>query len=381
MARATKYPTGIRYQARYGRWEVRFNFRKESYSHTFQAAENQSNLEAAKRILKQAKANLLEDLPPFPQQTDGPAADLNGDFYSFRAVAKLWIDNLEERDLKASYITEARRTVNGVWLEHFQDVPVENMTPRRVKRVIKSTKWSSIKRRRNCCSVLRQILQFAIEELELEATPLPDESRKKKNGKSEKFVPNPFSVAEKAAILRDLKKMNREAWLFHLIAFETGMRTGEILALTWQDFDFINGDVSVNKAIVRSEVTSTKTDERRTVAMTAELMEALKGEVRPLDGGPLWIAEQTGSQRKSAKHFRKWWARALDSAKVEYRRMYTTRSTRATQLLSAGVSVKVVAAQLGHTEQVCQQKYSGFYTTGEERDILRAAEKRIARFK
>lgn len=376
----SKYPRGIRYQAQYGRWELKFQKRKEIYYHHFTAEENKTNLAKAVRLLNQARANVRDDLPPWPEENRS-GANPDGESFTFRDVAKLWLSDLETRS-KSSNVTESRRIINGVWLAEFQDVPVENLSARRLKRTIKAMNWSSVKRRRNCCSVLRQILEFAVDDLDvLDANPLPSEKRRGGKSQATTFEPKPFSVKEKAAILRDLKKMNREAWLFHLIAFETGARTGEVLALTWDDFDFANGDVSITKAIVRSEVTTTKTYKSRTVAMTAELANALKGEVRPLDGGPLWIAEQTGAQRKSAKHFRKWWVRALDSAKVDYRRMYTTRSTRATELLSAGVPVKIVAAQLGHTEQVCQQRYSGLYVTGNERDVLRAAEKRIAGWK
>ncbi|WP_375803740.1 site-specific integrase [Lactococcus cremoris] len=39
--------------------------------------------------------------------------------------------------------------------------------------------------------------------------------------------------------------------LFFKVAFSTGMRKGELLALTWEDVDFSRQTINVNKTLVR----------------------------------------------------------------------------------------------------------------------------------
>jgi integrase len=184
---------------------------------------------------------------------------------------------------------------------------------------------------------------------------------------------NPFSRVEKLAILDAIKELRADAWLFYFLSFETGMRTGEVLALHWNDFDFVGGTVVVDKSMVRRRLKATKTGAGRTVILTKAAQAALAKIPRPIKGGPVFLNAK-GTIMKDADHFVSAFNSAIEKTGVLYRRPYTTRSTRATELLAAGVPVKIVADQLGHTEQVCHDRYSGLYVTGEEQVVLLGAE-------
>lgn len=69
--------------------------------------------------------------------------------------------------------------------------------------------------------------------------------------------------------------------LFFHLAFFTGMRKGEILALIWRDIDFINGQITVNKSVIRLSgkeiVSEPKTVAgNRVIAIHSKLCELLK---------------------------------------------------------------------------------------------------------
>ena len=362
---STKYPRGIRYHR--GGWELRFRFQKESFIYRFTAAENKTNLDRAKRLLKQAKSNLLEDIEPWP---DIGSVYAGTDNPEFREVAKMWLKNLAPRTSK-SHFEDVRNIVNNVWLDQFDGRHVANITPKQIKRNINAIAWSGNQRKKNCMSVLRQIFEYAIDEMDyIDINPVP---RFKAPKTKTRQRAKPFTRVEKSAILDAIKELRTDAWLFYFLSFETGMRTGEVLALHWNDFDFVGGTVAVDKAMVRRRLKSTKTGSGRTVILTRAAQAALTKFPRPIKGGAVFLNAK-GTIMKDADHFVSAFNSAIKKTGILYRRPYTTRSTRATELLAAGVPVKIVADQLGHTEQVCHDRYSGLYVTGEEQVVLHGAE-------
>ncbi len=67
---------------------------------------------------------------------------------------------------------------------------------------------------------------------------------------------------------------------FFITAFYTGARKGEILALTWNDIDFIKNEIKINKTLCvkvkgHAIVTSTKTNKNRKIKMSKTLKDNL----------------------------------------------------------------------------------------------------------
>lgn len=67
---------------------------------------------------------------------------------------------------------------------------------------------------------------------------------------------------------------------FFITAFYTGARKGELLALTWNDIDFSNNEIKINKTLCvkvkgHAIITSTKTNKNRKVKMSKTLKDAL----------------------------------------------------------------------------------------------------------
>lgn len=150
------------------------------------------------------------------------------------------------------------------------------------------------------------------------------------------------------------------AWLF--VSAMVGGRRSEILALRWSDVDLKRAQVSINKALdpVGGGMKTTKTDDKRTVAIGPELVIALRRwhvafleramslGVRPVadpfvfanswDGATPWRPD-TGTKR---------FGRLRNTAGVDCR-LHDLRHYVATSLLVGGVPPKVVADRLGHT--------------------------------
>ncbi len=103
----------------------------------------------------------------------------------------------------------------------------------------------SAKRLRNIVSVLRIALDAAVERELIETNPLLTfRIRKRVNSKAEDI--DPFSAKERAAILSELEGQDRNLIEF---AFWTGLRTSELVALDWSDFDWIRGVVRISRVL------------------------------------------------------------------------------------------------------------------------------------
>jgi len=82
--------------------------------------------------------------------------------------------------------------------------------------------------------------------------------------------------------LKFLKVINDDMWkTFFTFLYYTGMRKGEVQALTWKDIDFQNSEIIVNKTLsVKSKsnnyiITSTKTKNNRKIKMSSHLKDTL----------------------------------------------------------------------------------------------------------
>lgn len=171
-----------------------------------------------------------------------------------------------------------------------------------------------------------------------------------KNLRLDQKEPHPFSDGEIRLILETATGQTKNFFQF---AFFTGLRTSELIALTWDDIDLNKGVIYVNKASVQKVVKETKTSsgirEVRILPMTLQAIESQKSYTsnqsqvfnNPNSNKP-WIDDQ--QIRKVG------WIPLLKSAGLEYRNPYQTRHTYASMLLTAGENPMWVAQQMGHKD-------------------------------
>lgn len=158
--------------------------------------------------------------------------------------------------------------------------------------------------------------------------------------------------------------------LFHLAIFG-GFRRGELVALTWEDIDFLNHTVTVNKASARTKdgiITKTpKTfSSNRTVTLpanTINLIRKYKAEQQRyrLSLGTYWkgdnylFIQDDGKQMDIStpnKVFKKV-IRIYNEThedKLPEITLHGLRHTSATLLIAQNVDVKTVSNRLGHSE-------------------------------
>lgn len=158
-----------------------------------------------------------------------------------------------------------------------------------------------------------------------------------------------FTVEEAAAIVEQSK---HERLLNNLVEFKlnTGMRTGEVVALRWDDVRMRSKEVIVRRAFSDGVTGPTKGGKPRTLVLNDSAWSALMAQRAQsyMRGGLVFCRD--GGEQLTREHLRKPWIRVLKKAGVEHCGMKTLRHTFASWLVQNGVSLQVVSELLGHAD-------------------------------
>ncbi len=153
-----------------------------------------------------------------------------------------------------------------------------------------------------------------------------------------------------------------------IVALRTGLRVGELRGLQWGDIDFARRVLEVKRTDPgrrTMEATSPKGKRSRTVPLTNDAIEALRGIDADRRKSNDWIwpallkrAKETRSRARSEKGA---WAaitRAAKKAKLTDVGWHTLRHTYASALVMRGVPIRHIQKWLGHASVKETEKYS-----------------------
>jgi integrase len=128
-----------------------------------------------------------------------------------------------------------------------------------------------------------------------------------------------------------------------VVALETGMRRGEIFALTYEDIDLINSQITISKSLdlETMEVGPTKTKQTRTVQMSTRVAKIFEKGYTPGKETERCFKAYNPNQRLKAL------SRGGDLPTLSF---HDLRHTFATTCLEKGLSPKWVSATLGHAK-------------------------------
>lgn len=262
-----------------------------------------------------------------------------------------YIDICEIRNLSPSTIGGYQKCRSALSSLHI--VPASELTPAALKQWIQSQK-TTLKTIRNQLSFLRSSLDEAVTDGVLQINPVSlvtaSRYQSNKSDAESSYIVDPLSPAEVSALLTSTGNKQWEN-LFRF-AIQTGLRSSELCALRWRDIDFVEKTAHVQSASVSGVTKGTKTKAgTRKVELTDEAMIALNDQ-KPfsfMKDGCVFEDPKTNKPWASADAIRKKaWVPTLRKAGIRYRNPYQTRHTFATRLISRGVNLFWLAAQMGH---------------------------------
>ncbi len=171
----------------------------------------------------------------------------------------------------------------------------------------------------------------------------------------------PFSVDE---IYKILDYMPDRMKAFFTIGFFTGMRTGEIIALKWEDVDFKDRVIRVRRRIRMGVEGPPKTKNSiRDVDIIDALMPYLQNHRALMPEDVIYLFESNlGKPYTTADKISAWyWKPALKELGIAYRNLYQMRHTFASMMIANGEDILWVSKMLGHKDSsMTLQKYARY---------------------
>ncbi len=213
--------------------------------------------------------------------------------------------------------------------------------------------------------VLSAVLGFAADLGLIERNPVPlfrETLRRRSRTQQGRAARNASARITPIEDPRDLRRLVEAAHVegpaasvLVLLLLDGGLRLGEALGLPWGAISWGDHDLDPRRAlrIVQSRarggpVGPTKTGRDRTVALSLRLRRALRALYRSrFEPGPdlLVLPEMDPSNFR-----RREWRRILKRSQLGHRRLKDLRDTYASQLLTSGIQLGYVSAQLGHSD-------------------------------
>ncbi|WP_199453171.1 tyrosine-type recombinase/integrase [Marinobacter sp. bablab_jr008] len=277
-----------------------------------------------------------------------------------------WLES-KRRTLADSTYTNYRAKARLID-QYFKRMNLRSMRKKDIKKFLSylDTHGYSNKTINEYLIVLRGVLDDVVEDGLIDANPTAGIS----NLQTLKPEPDPFESSEVAVINAACPIFCSEIALFQLGLF-TGLRISELLGLAWEDIDFEERKISVTRAKVQGKLKAPKNKKSKRVLRMNRSSFQLLGRLRDLNQSQkaksytmtrednktefriklrmLFLNSSTGSPISNESYYAKYFFKPLlKRAGVRYRGPNTARHTFASQMLTQGLPLAWIAAQLGH---------------------------------
>ncbi|MGL2898292.1 tyrosine-type recombinase/integrase [Helicobacter pylori] len=175
----------------------------------------------------------------------------------------------------------------------------------------------------------------------------------------------PFTLEEMKTIIKSAQSLRLKAFL--TVAFLTGMRTGEQLALMWKDIDFNEKKIVINKSL--NELGSITTPKNKPSVREVDLLEPVGKILKELQASePANKKFVFISMPKRTTMFQRAFRALLKALNLKDRKLYTTRHTFASLMLSQGEEAMWVSKTLGHKDLNTTYKTYSHYIPKQEKE-------------
>ena len=310
-----------------------------------------ADLNLIKREIHRGEFDFLRWFPNKKLKTHKPSKGT-----LLRDFLPLWLEKRKEgyadqNPLAASTLDDYEKALKNVLIPAFGHYCLDELTSKHVyawaekygaKRVTHTL--------RNIISPLRVAFDYALFKELISDNPIKNVKVYGKIKSQPKNKHEPFDRDEIHAILNNCSGQFHNLIRF---AFFTGLRTSELCALEWSDYNQQMKRVHVNKALTQADTVAgdTKTFQSdRFVNLSTTAVFALQSQAiytkkagREIFQNPYTLENWNGDQA-----IRRAWIKVLNKANVRYRNPYQTRHTYASMNLTAGENPAWISKQMGH---------------------------------
>lgn len=190
-----------------------------------------------------------------------------------------------------------------------------------------------------------------------------------------------FTKQEAAEMLSYLELEDLQFQVFIQLAIMTGARRGELTALKFSDFDYVNNKVTIERAAVKlkgqpTQIKPPKDYEVRTLAVNpycidlVKLLRVQKDKQAEALGNQWnehdWLFTQDNGEIMNPQTPTKQFSKFLARNHLKHRKLHSLRHTSTTLLLYGGVNIKQVQERLGHGDITTTNKYLHYISEADE---------------
>jgi len=266
-------------------------------------------------------------------------------------------------------------TCNSKIIPYFKDMRVNEVKPIDIKRFQDSIVDKGLKKQTIVLTrvLLKEVFSLAIINEWITMNPIKMVDMPKI--KSIKKKMKPFTLDEIDLILKSSRLVLRN---FLGISFFTGIRSGELLALKWEDIDFSTDTISINKTIASGVINSPKTaSSERDIEMLPKVKEFLKSQ--QLETGlknTFVFLTRSNSYYSNNSFFYIGYQSVLKKLNIEKRALHNTRHTFASIMLNNKIDSHWVSNTLGHDNLDITLKVYAHYMPKKDKMSIKFLEKR-----
>lgn len=265
----------------------------------------------------------------------------------FKDFAKEWFSEMEPT-WRASTAESYLRYVDKRLIPHFGEMEVSRITKAHILKYRSNvTKQANGKLKPKTINKFIKCLNMIMNEAADRYNFTPPHLNIKPL-KEEKVHIEPLSIQDVNLILTSVRPDWRD---YLLVRFFTGMRTGEVDGLKWENVDFERREILVRETFSMGRWEYTKNDgSQREIEMSTLVYNALLERYEKRDPScEMVFHANNGSPVHTPNFLRRVWTPLLAYLKIKYRKPYQTRHTAATLWLAAGENPNWIAKQMGHS--------------------------------
>ena len=168
-----------------------------------------------------------------------------------------------------------------------------------------------------------------------------------------------LSATESERFLRAIDAHYPQWSALFWMALRTGMRRGELFGLQWDSIDLERSEVLVRHSVFRGRLGPTKTGRERTIPLTTDLVEKLRDhETQRNRRTPFAFPSADGRLTTHQDQVDRPLRGALRRASLRRVSFHALRHSFASQLVSAGRTLKEVQELLGHATIQTTMRYA-----------------------
>lgn len=297
---------------------------------------------------------------------------------TFDNLVSSYYEYLTSRIEKTTLATK-KQIIDTKILPYFKDLPIAEIDTAKIMRwQTELMKYKNAKTGqpysqtylRQIHNQLSTIFNFAVKFYNLSNNPAQRcGSMGKKNAETFDF----WTYEEFKQFIETTKEDIQAYTIFNLFFF-SGVRLGELLALTLNDFDFYNNKININKSLAvvngKEIIKDTKTPKsNRAISVPHAIMEMINNYVKHLYNyepeNRLFTVDKSWIHRKMEKY--------CNIANVRKIKIHELRHSHASHLIALGISPLTISERLGHEDiKTTLNTYSHLYPDkqNEVADIL-----------